>query len=272
MVKIKVVKGSRLAVAAALILLVLVLAVLLARGGGDGSQAARSVGAGPARGLIRAAVEEPPPRLENPPRVLIYHTHTSEAYRQTEEDPYVETEPFRTLDADHSVVRVGRALAERLAWWGVGVVHDETDYEAGDIAQAYGRSLQGLTDREDTFDLCLDIHRDAYAEGTCLRALVNGVPMAPLFLLAGRGEGWDEKPDYEANYSFAVRLASLARQLAPGLIVEARSASGRYNQHLSTPSLLLEAGHNENTLSEAVRSMGPLADALASILIQETSK
>ena len=39
--------------------------------------------------------------------------------------------------------------------------YDETDYEAGDIAQAYGRSMQGLTDREDTFDLCLDIHRDA---------------------------------------------------------------------------------------------------------------
>ena len=44
------------------------------------------------------------------PRVLIYHTHTHEAYEQVAEDPYDALEAWRTADADHSVVRVGEAL------------------------------------------------------------------------------------------------------------------------------------------------------------------
>ena len=47
-------------------------------------------------------------------RILIYHTHTHEAYAQEEGNEYVETGAWRTADADHSVVRVGAELASLL--------------------------------------------------------------------------------------------------------------------------------------------------------------
>ena len=42
--------------------------------------------------------------------------------------------------------------------------------------------------------------------------------------------------------------------------------NGRYNQHLFTPSVLIEVGHNLNTLDEALASMPVLAEALADLL------
>ena len=48
------------------------------------------------------------------PQVLIYHTHTLEAYRQIEGQEYVEAGAWRTNDFDSSVIAVGRCL--RRSW------------------------------------------------------------------------------------------------------------------------------------------------------------
>ena len=53
---------------------------------------------------VVSRVTEPP---AEPVSVLIYHTHTHEAYEQVTEDPYEALEAWRTSDVDHSVVRVG---------------------------------------------------------------------------------------------------------------------------------------------------------------------
>ena len=73
------------------------------------------------------------PPAEAAPRVLIYHTHTHEAYEQTDEDPYEALEAWRTDDEAHSVVRVGEELAELLRAEGCEVVHDVTDHELDDL-------------------------------------------------------------------------------------------------------------------------------------------
>nr|HML48656.1 stage II sporulation protein P [Clostridia bacterium] len=98
------------------------------------------------------------------PRVLIYHTHTYEAYEPTPENPYVATEKWRTKDAVHNVCRVGELLAEILRdRYGMDVVHDVTEHELPDLNSAYTRSLKtldGYTQRGETFDLYIDLHRD----------------------------------------------------------------------------------------------------------------
>lgn len=42
------------------------------------------------------------------PQILILHTHGSEAYSMTDGDTYEESDPYRTTDCTHNVVRVGR--------------------------------------------------------------------------------------------------------------------------------------------------------------------
>ena len=47
--------------------------------------------------------------------------------------------------------------------------------------------------------------------------------------------------------------------------------AGRYNQHVGTPAILVEVGHNRNTLKEALSSMPILARAIVEELGSETS-
>ena len=87
-------------------------------------------------------------------RVLIYHTHTYEAYEQTQDDPYEETEKWRTADSAHNVVRVGEELAALLRSLGVEVVHDVTAFEPPNLSSAYTRSLEMLEKRQAAGERC----------------------------------------------------------------------------------------------------------------------
>ena len=66
------------------------------------------------------------PEAADGPQVLIVQTHTSEAYTQIPGREYEETELCRTLDPDHSVVRVGAEIAAVLEARGISVLHDST--------------------------------------------------------------------------------------------------------------------------------------------------
>jgi hypothetical protein len=89
-------------------------------------------------------------------RVLIYHTHTFEAYKPTSEHPYEPTQNTRTKDSQYNVVRVGEELATLLTAAGFEVVHDTTAYEPPDYDTAYTRSLKMLEEsvgRGEKYDL-----------------------------------------------------------------------------------------------------------------------
>ncbi|MFZ5974885.1 MAG: stage II sporulation protein P, partial [Bacillota bacterium] len=76
------------------------------------------------------------------PQILIYHTHTCEAYTQTEKNAYVATGNWRTDDQTKSVVAVGEALAKELREkYGFNVLHDKTNHEPPKLGTAYERSL-----------------------------------------------------------------------------------------------------------------------------------
>ena len=212
------------------------------------------------------AGEEPPERSARP-RVLIYHTHTHEAYAQTAEDPYVETEAWRTEDQSHSVVRVGEELARLLGERGFDVVHDVTDHEYPRLNTAYARSLDTLMGYADqSFDLRVDLHRDAWDSSMAECAYAGGRRVAQLMMLIGNGGDYEVKPDYEANLAFAVRLTNALNEQAEGLCRPVLVKNGRYNQHVGTPSVLIEAGHNLNTLEEALAAMPYLAAALEALM------
>ena len=201
------------------------------------------------------------------PRVLIYHTHTHEAYTQTEADPYEETEVFRTADPAHSVVRVGEALAELLRQYGFTVVHDTTDHEPPKLSTAYARSLATLESYEEPFDLYIDLHRDAFSDSMDACAYFGGQEVAQLMALVGNGGDYEVKPDFEANLSFARQLTDCINKKAPGLCRDVMVKNGRYNQHVGTPAILIEVGHNENTLQQALSAMPVLADAIRETLM-----
>ena len=193
-------------------------------------------------------------------RVLIYHTHTYEAYEQTQDDPYEETEKWRTADSAHNVVRVGEELAALLR----------------SLGSAYTRSLEMLEKRQaagERYDLYIDLHRDAYAESQTGPNTVNagGVEAAKLMLLIGKGEGqtsegFDQRPDWEANLAIAQDVTDDLNAQVDGLCRDVCVKSGRFNQHVAVGCVLVEAGNNRNTLEEVLAAMPYLADAIVQVL------
>ena len=186
------------------------------------------------------------------PRVLIYHTHTYEAYQATETDNYKPTEKWRTRDENHNMIAVGDALARALTARGFIVVHDTTAFEPPTLSTAYKRSLAMLRTRLDAGANSVE---------------TEGGSAARVMLLVGKGtgatgSGFDERPDWPKNLELAQAVTEAANALAPGICREVKIKSGRFNQHISTGALLIEIGNNRNTLSEALAACPIIAEAL----------
>lgn len=277
MIRFKVVKASKLLLCAAIALLAAVVIVILVRYSLSSEPQVQTSSANLVQTeaetqmvfassdvtrqrdrAIQVEVVKPDPR-----RVLIYHTHTHEAYEQVRDDPYEALEAWRTADADHSVLRVGTELAKCLRDEGFEVTHDLTDHENDALSTAYTRSLETLEGYDKPFDLYIDLHRDAWSEGMQVRYTdLDGTPLAQPMVLIGNGNGFDVKPHYAENLAFAQVLTDLINAEHPGLCKDVLVKDGRYNQHIGVFAILIEFGHNKNTLREALNTAPIVAHAI----------
>ena len=214
---------------------------------------------------------------QDAPTVLIYHTHTWEAYEMEGDARYTPTETWRTKDDAHNMVRVGQALSDALTARGFAVTHDKTAFEPPNLSAAYTRSLAMLEERLEAgerYDYILDVHRDAYSEGSGTNHVMRGeVSVARVMLLVGKGtgatgSGFDERPDWPQNLALAQEMTDAMNAALPGVAREVRIKSGRFNQHVSVSALLVEVGNNRNTLSEAIAVCEVIAEGLSAVHAQ----
>jgi stage II sporulation protein P len=210
-------------------------------------------------------------------RILIYHSHTYEAYKPTPENTYEITEEWRTKDNQHNVVRIGEELTRLLIAAGFDVVHDATAYEPPVLGTSYTRSLKMLEDsisRGEKYDLYIDLHRNA---STASAAASNNTvqagdqKIARLMMLIGNGAGvteagFDARPDWEKNLAIAQAITDSLNEQIPELCRPVKLTKQRYNQHVAPCCILIEVGNNINTLEEALASVPYLSDAIRSVL------
>ena len=205
------------------------------------------------------------------PTVLIYHTHTSEAYAQSAGWTYEESEPLRTAEPNFSVAAVGARTAEVLEARGVRVIHEATYFDMPDYNAAYrnaGRAVEQLLLQHPEVDVVLDLHRDA-AEGV-LRptvTLADGRQAAKLMLVVGTDLGAGGHPDWQQNLSLALKVQASAERRQPGLCRPMDLRRERFNQFLSPGALLVEVGASGNTMPEALLAAELLAHAVADLLV-----
>ena len=213
-----------------------------------------------------------PPPMQGK-RVLIYHTHTWEAYEQVEGARYEETEKWRSKDNTVNMIAVGDALTAALEALGCEVVHDETAFEPPNLSTAYQRSLEMLEKRQEAgeqYDLYIDLHRDAVASASTIKRTVNvaGEDIARFMVLVGKGQGYEVKPDWEANYAVAERLTRSLNGQVEGICRDIKVKTGRFNQHIAPCCVLIECGLNYNTLEQVLAGMPYLAQAVCDTLTQ----
>ena len=209
------------------------------------------------------------------PQILIVHTHGSEAYSMTDGDLYEETDPYRTTDCTHNVVRVGEEMATVFRAYGFQVIHDTTlcDYPA--YSGAYDRSkavVEQWLEQYPTIKVVLDVHRDALvgSEGEVYKMVSTeaGRKVAQVMMVLGTDAGGASHPRWKDNMAFAL---ALQRNLVKGYASLTRPTvlrKSRYNQQLSPGSILVEVGGHGNTLSEAIAGGRLWADNVARTLLE----
>ena len=240
--------------------------------GGRGMRRQLSIEVLSPRVEVQAMAQQPQPEA---PTVLIYHTHTWEAYEMEAEGEYVPTETWRTKDERFNMVRVGEALAQALTAQGFSVTHDTTAFEPPNLSTAYTRSLAMLESRlaaGESYDYIFDVHRDAYSglwNGANCAQTEDG-EVAYVMLLVGKGTGatgagFDERPDWPQNLELAQALTDAINAAAPGVARDVKIKTGHFNQHVSTSALLIEVGNNRNTLAQALAACPVIAKGLAAV-------
>ena len=211
--------------------------------------------------------------ISGSPNILIYHTHTTEAYRQVKGARYDESGSWRTHDEDNNIVAVGEVMKQSLEELGFAVIHDATDHEPPKLTTAYDRSLvtmeKYLSEYPD-IDIFIDVHRDATSsESKEDYVTVDGKNCARMMFVVGKGEGFEEAPNFKRNYSFADSINGELEKIDEALVRSICIKTGRYNQHVGSLNCLIEIGHNMNTLEEAENSARLFAQALAKVVTVE---
>ena len=206
------------------------------------------------------------------PKVLIYHSHATEAYTMDGEDVYQESDSYRTLDTQRNMVLVGEEMAAVFEAAGVGVIHDKTLYDYPSYNAAYQRSLEGVTailKENPSIVLLLDVHRDALvaSDGTIYKVVAGTVDdCAQVMMVLGSDAGGQVHPNWKVNLSLALgiqdALASKWATLARPVVLR----GSRFNQHLSTGTLLVEVGTHGNTLQEAITAARLYARTVAELM------
>ena len=202
------------------------------------------------------------------PKVLVYHTHTSESYVLKASDLGKKDVPSFTSNPKYSVVRVGEELARNLRKYGIETLHDGTVHDKVRDA-AYGvaiNTLQSYKKGYPSAKVYIDVHRDA-TSGSKLRLAknINGRSAAQIMFVVGSDGKWSF-PDWQENLKFVLKLQQELNKKYPGLARPIRIVDKRYNQQISDGAILIEVGGDGNLLSECLESTKYLAEALNKVM------
>ena len=213
------------------------------------------------------------------PLVLVYHTHTSEAYLPADNGVFYADYATRSADPAFSVVRVGDEICAALEAAGIHCIHDTAVYD-GTYNGAYARSraaVLSVLEKHPSVQIVLDVHRDAIYDSDTLAckptAVIGGRKAAQIMIITGAEEGpVTDFPRWEENLHFALALQDAAQQKYEGLMKPVFFCRRKYNMDVTPCALLLEVGSDTNTLEEAVYSGRLLGEALGELILRETNE
>lgn len=226
---------------------------------------------------LNAALQETPSvhlKGDGSVEILIYHTHTSEAYSSSYTGFYYTDMETRTGNQDQSVVAAGEELKRALEAMGFGVVHDTTVNDTL-YNGSYDRSwevIQKNLEEYPTIQVTIDVHRDSMTTESGVKykptVTVDGRKAAQVMLIAGcdADGGWGDFPRWEENLRLALRVQEKLQTLYPGFARPLNFSNSKYNMNATPGSMLVEVGTEVNTVSEARYAGQLVGQALGQVL------
>ena len=202
-------------------------------------------------------------------KILLYNTHTSESYINSEGYQFEYSGTMRSTDANYNMLAIASALNENLKSKGFDSIQNTTPHDYGTYTSAYAKSRITVKDALEKMGgagLIIDVHRDAAADLNFAPSVdINGVKVAQLMLVMGVGSDTSKNPFWEENLKLAIKLQLLADKIYPGLFRSMYIRDSVYNQDLNKYSLLVEFGATGNTIDEvklATRCLANLLDII----------
>ncbi len=188
-------------------------------------------------------------------KILLYNTHTSESYSNSERYSFGYTGTYRTTDAKYNMITIASELEKNLKEKNMNVVQDTTPHDYGTYTSAYARSeltIKKNITSHGNFGISLDVHRDASGNlNFAPKTEIRGVNVAQCMFVIGVGSDKNRNPYYLDNLSLALQIQLLADKIYPGLFRPMYIRNSVYNQDLNRYSLLLEVGATGNNIEEA---------------------
>ena len=197
------------------------------------------------------------------PEVLIYHSHTCEAYRTSDKDSL---KTSSSIDVTRNVTAVGDVIEEELEnKYGIAVIHDKTVHDKGDYDGAYKKSgvtLDKYLKAYGDFKLIIDLHRDS-VEKSAVTTKINGESVARFMFVVT-----EKNPRYAKQRNLIDSMITKSNKLFPDLlrgneIYAYQWGMDYYNQNRSDNAVLLEVGANGNTIDEVKNTGRYLARIIA---------
>ena len=211
------------------------------------------------------------------PQVLIMHTHATESYEPYERDFYDASFNSRTTDRSMNMAAVGDKIAEQLEAAGIGVIHDTTLHDYPSYNGSYDLSretVQKYLEEYPSIKVVLDVHRDAIERESGERiapvADIDGKNAAQVMIICGCDDGTMNMPDCMKNLRFACMLQRQMESDHPGLTRPVLFDYRKYNQDLTTGSILIEMGGHANSIDQAEYSGELVGRSLAKCLSELT--
>lgn len=202
------------------------------------------------------------------PQIFIYHTHTTESFLKSLDELTMKNVASRTTNNKYNVVKVGDQLTKDLKKYDISVLHNTTIHDK-DYNSSYVQSLRTLTnyvEKYPSFKMTIDLHRDAISEGK-LRMVkkIDGKDVAQIMFVIGTDSKLSN-PNWRENLKLAIKLQARLNEICPGLARPIHISQSRYNQQLTSGSVLVEIGGDGNVIDECVRSTKYLAQAINDVI------
>lgn len=208
--------------------------------------------------------------FSNKKDIIIFHTHTCESYTPTEQNSYVASGNFRTIDMNYSVARVGTELTNYLTSKNYNVTHlmDLHDYPAynGSYTRSYNTVNKALNGN--SAQLVIDLHRDAVGSKSnyAPSVIIGDEKVAQLMFVIGTDGGGLSHDNWNTNLKLAIKIQQKANEMYPGLFRPIVVRNSRYNQNLAEGACIIEVGATGNTLEESIGSMKYLSNVLDEVM------
>ena len=212
------------------------------------------------------------------PTILIYHSHTTEAYSLLDVGYYMSSD-VRSNSSAKNMVRVGDDLTAYLEKQGFNVIHDRTIHDK-DYTKSYDNSritVEKYLEQYPSIEVTIDVHRDdiTYSNKTKVKptAKINGKKAARMMIISGCEYNRVKNfPDWKENLKFDLQVQNKVNELYPELMRPILFSERKYNMYETHYSFLLEVGTDANTLDEACYSARLFGNALGELLNEKYVK